>query len=697
MSPRFYHGLRFKLLLLSLLLLVIPWAGYQYIHETERFLRQTQEETLLGTAQAVAAILNDSPGLVRPVEDAQDPHLPLYVHPLTQSIQLDGYAEEWSPIHDNRARFPANGEPLYELLLGEDRSHLYLLLRVHDRQVIHAAPGSDPSRQGDSVELVTQTADDPPVRYLIATPAPGWVNAQRWRSVGGGSDDLRRESRIQGEWQTDETGYTLELRIPRYLLGDRLALRVNDRDNPQQPDQLRSVSTTAGPAHSGLNRLIRPDPLIGRQIGGLQHARARIWVVDQHRLVLARRGVLSTPDESVGETPLGDVSLLSPLLRLLLEQPYEQFTDERSRSARLGGSELAQALQGEAGTARRQTPDQRAVILSAAWPIRANGEVAGAVVVEQTTNRILSLQHQALENITGIFLVLLLGSGLALLLFASLLTRRIRRLRNRMEAAIASDGRILADLPDDTDRDEIGDLGRSLHNVLNRLREYNRYLEAMASRLAHEFRTPLTIVSSSLENLELAADSTERQAYIDRARDGVERLGTLLQRMREATRLEQQMQQTRLQPFDLGEMLELSVEGYRQAFPGVTFEYQLPAETLWLNGAPDLLHQALDKLVSNAVDFHQPRTPLRLGLCRVRPALLELTLCNQGPPLPPETERSLFDSMVSVRDGAGNEPHLGLGLYLVRLIGEFHGGQVDAYNQQQPPGVCFRLRLPTAD
>ena len=57
--PRFWHRVRFKLLLVALTLLVIPWAGYRYIEETESFLRRAQENVLLGTAQAIATVLHN--------------------------------------------------------------------------------------------------------------------------------------------------------------------------------------------------------------------------------------------------------------------------------------------------------------------------------------------------------------------------------------------------------------------------------------------------------------------------------------------------------------------------------------------------------------------------------------------------------------------------------------------------------------
>src|SRR5437868_14072862 len=56
-------GIRTKLLLASGVFLAIPWLGYEYAREIESLLRQTQQQTLLGTAQAVATALNDRPAL----------------------------------------------------------------------------------------------------------------------------------------------------------------------------------------------------------------------------------------------------------------------------------------------------------------------------------------------------------------------------------------------------------------------------------------------------------------------------------------------------------------------------------------------------------------------------------------------------------------------------------------------------------
>jgi signal transduction histidine kinase len=71
---------------------------------------------------------------------------------------------------------------------------------------------------------------------------------------------------------------------------------------------------------------------------------------------------------------------------------------------------------------------------------------------------------------------------------------------------------------------------------------------------------------------------------------------------------------------------------------------------------------------------------------------------NEGPALPQDKVARLFESMVSLRgaDAAGKEPHLGLGLYIVRLVAEFHGGSVRASNVAESGRVRFEVELPLA-
>jgi signal transduction histidine kinase len=74
---------------------------------------------------------------------------------------------------------------------------------------------------------------------------------------------------------------------------------------------------------------------------------------------------------------------------------------------------------------------------------------------------------------------------------------------------------------------------------------------------------------------------------------------------------------------------------------------------------------------------------------------IALAVDNEGPPLPQGMEKRLFDSMVSVRAGGGGEtPHLGLGLYIVRLIAAFHGGSARAENRDDSRGVVVTVNLP---
>ena len=94
----FRFGLRTKLLLLSSFLFAIPWFGYQYVWEMEKYLRFGQEQTIIGTARALATSLHERPNLFNnqasflpDVEKGKD----LYGYQLSQAINLDGLPNDW--------------------------------------------------------------------------------------------------------------------------------------------------------------------------------------------------------------------------------------------------------------------------------------------------------------------------------------------------------------------------------------------------------------------------------------------------------------------------------------------------------------------------------------------------------------------------------------------------------------------------
>jgi signal transduction histidine kinase len=285
------------------------------------------------------------------------------------------------------------------------------------------------------------------------------------------------------------------------------------------------------------------------------------------------------------------------------------------------------------------------------------------------------------------------------------MTLRISRLGHAAETALSREGSVARELPESAAKDELGDLSRSFSSLLGRLDEYTGYLRTLAGKLAHEIRTPLTIVRSSLENLESEAQAAKDQPalgenariYIARAREGSERLGAILTAMGAATRVEEAIAHSERQRFDLGALVRETVGAYGSAFPQRRFACEIPTDTVQMTGAPDLIVQLLDKLVDNAVDFSAEGDTISIVL-RAEEEHVELSVANPGPPLPPEAATRLFESLWQSRaDGDAPlqrlRPHFGLGLYIVRLIAEFHGGSARAADLPDNAGAIFTVRL----
>ncbi|HKD12275.1 MAG TPA: HAMP domain-containing protein, partial [Thermoanaerobaculia bacterium] len=180
---------------------------------------------------------------------------------------------------------------------------------------------------------------------------------------------------------------------------------------------------------------------------------------------------------------------------------------------RLDGKEVRAALAGRYGRATRVSPGQRSVTLSSALPVESAGRVVGAVVVSQSSYRILQDLYAIRLRIAEVCAVSLLAALVLSLFVSATIAGPIRRLRDEAEAIVDRQGRLRRRFRVLRRRDEIGDLARALETLTRRLEEHVRHLETFASDLAHELKNPLASIRASMEMLADVSDREERRRF----------------------------------------------------------------------------------------------------------------------------------------------------------------------------------------
>jgi len=673
-------SIRSQLLIIALTTLLLPWAGCQYARELESTLRVSQENSLQAAAATMANALSAQPTRVFNENEAGGPFDAndgdRYAVALPNQPLLDGYREDWNVAIEPTSLVPAPFGA--RLQLGLTERFLFFFLEVDD-------PKFDPEPADvhlaqdhfDRVTLTFRWTDGAIQSYFFATSAPGLIEAQSILPGEDGSDHATPEPRIQAYWRQSTAGYRLEGRVPRALVGSRLWVEVVDGASG------RSAGFTAAAANRG-GRLFFATPGLDELLATFISPGTRATVVDANDLKLGVAGALSgsAVDADDGAT----------WYRRFMADDTARWPLQITAPDHVEGHSVTTALDGHA-TAEWLRGSHREPILVAAAPITIEGRTRGAVVLEQAGDQLLDLRDRALNRLLNLTL---LASALAAAVafgVATWISIRIGRLRLAAESAIGSDGSIRLDMPGSSGADEIGALSRGFERLLSRLDEHSRYLRTLGGKLSHELRTPLTIVRSSLDNLESEGIRADQRGYLTRAREGVLRLQSILSALGAASRVEESIKQAESVSFDLKALLESAIAAYRDGFRAVRFEFHAPDDACFARGAPELIVQMLDKLIENAVDFCPSGGKIGVALIRGG-GHYELSVQNDGPPIPPGMLDRLFESLFEQRSGHDDRPHFGLGLYIVRLIAEFHGGNARAANRTDGGGAIFTVTLP---
>lgn len=235
----------------------------------------------------------------------------------------------------------------------------------------------------------------------------------------------------------------------------------------------------------------------------------------------------------------------------------------------------------------------------------------------------------------------------------------------------------------------------ALRAALERERQLNEVRTRLIATMSHEFRTPLTVIGSSADLLEmmLGVEAGSKPAqHLGQIRKKVKQMVEMLNELLEARRAEAENPAPRPGAFDFAAQVSEVVAELRQTAPeGQEIQWEPPPGPcpVWLDAK--MTRAVVQNLVGNAVKYSPRRTPVRVAL-EVGEAELEWTVEDGGIGIPAADLDKVFGSFHRARN-VGNIPGTGLGLAIVKRFVEQHGGTI-AVASEAGRGTRFRLRLP---
>ncbi|PCJ31934.1 MAG: hypothetical protein COA90_04760 [Gammaproteobacteria bacterium] len=692
----FRFKLRSQLAIVSLVLLLLPWLGARYLQAVDGLLQQQHAYSMEAIAQATTVLVESQHGeLLRRDQLLQRESVsrPIAAVAMISPIRIDGYQDDWLDYRPRLKNIPLNNQlGVGNQLDPQDLSARYVvvsqnnsvnvLLDVVDDSIVFRDPLQQDRHGVDGLALSLVDSQRRVHRYLLSSSSYGQLNVYEYIGNYLSPIILQHQPGIKAAWQSSAYGYRIELNIPNSMMTNEFSVAIIDYDKHETEAKVIGLGDVR--EYALFSRLLLPSTTLTNMLSKMATEGVRIWLVDnsENIFAMAGQGQILMEDQELE-------SIFDLFYGFLLQAAQSDDESLSHQESVLSSDTLEQLLKKKMKVQKIISSKEGASVMMAAQPILIDGMVLGAVIVEQNTNAILGLKNEAVKSLFQTTALAFIAVIILLLGFASRLSFRIRRLNSDVAQIVSGDGRLSGKMATRIEHDELGELRQGFTLLLQRLGRYTDYLEALSSRLAHELRTPIAVIRTSLEHLE--ADPVDRHIYIKRASEGSERLNSIVTRMSEASRLEHTMSSEVSSPFDIRTLLTNLAPVYNDIYSEVTFEFSLGDHAIIINGAEGLLVQMLDKLLANAVDFHKVNTPIKVIL-RQENKQCTLRVRNSGISLPDTLEEQLFQPMVSVRNTSSSVPHLGLGLYIVKLVADFHHGDVVAENWSQ--GVEFCVSLP---
>ncbi len=658
-TRRSFFSLKRKALVISIILLSLPFIGLQFLLQIESTLVKNLTEALNDYSQSLAyALAKEEYWSKKNNEPLASEPKPFYVSSISREVSTDGFTDDWFPLTAYQHQVNIN-QFEFSINFAEQNDSLIMMINVDDFEIAYRNV-VDEFSVSDQVILTLIDDNHHETEFVFSPIGVGtvtpFIRSESFRSIWV----------TQAFWQESPAGYSLEIKIPNRIkwTGAKWTIKnFSSSDN--------SFTSYHYPVN-GFIPLQRPDRFLENWLADLPIISGkRLWLVSPSGQVLASKGSLQSNLQA---------QAVNPLLHFLFAPPTTELDDPRKGAQFIQLPAVANALKGQISSLTESTSERDLAIALVAVPITSNHQIVGVLITEQSIASVQLIQQQALNIYLNSFMLVMLLVILILIFWGSTLLWRLLRLGKQTSEAIDPYGRIVKQIEPDTKKDEIGQVSQHIAQTHQKLVDYQDYLNQLGSRLSHELRTPLAMVRSSIDALSMQGELNSTKE-LTHARAGLERMSKLLDRMREAARLEQSIISIVKQPFQPKNFVAGYVEAFNSTAPSNKLFFSCVGEEKSLNSSDELWAQLLDKLISNAQDFAKEESMIEVSLIFSN-STCSILVINEGPPLPNIETSQLFSLLSSHRseEHQQNKGHLGLGLYICKLIAEFHNGRCIARN-----------------
>ncbi|MGC1271001.1 MAG: stimulus-sensing domain-containing protein [Croceibacterium sp.] len=343
----------------------------------------------------------------------------------------------------------------------------------------------------------------------------------------------------------------------------------------------------------------------------------------------------------------------------------------------------------------RHAPD-RSPVITAAAPVGLTG--SSLLTTRNAIDITRAVRDARSTLLTIILLALALSIALSLYLARTIIDPLRRLGRAAVKVRLGREREV--EVPRMPERgDEIGVLARAVSDMTTALRLRIDAVESFAADVAHEIKNPLASLRSALESLPKVEDPALRAQLNDIAAHDVRRIDRLVTEISEASRIDAELSRATFEAVDFARLVENVVRARddRNLNAGRTVALSREGRPALVLGVPLRLERVVENLLDNAVSFSPPDGKIAVRI-EHQGQRLQVTVCDQGPGIPPDEREKVFTRFHSVRpEDEGFGHHSGLGLAIARAIAEAHGGSLTVgETPAEGCGACLVLDLPAA-